>query len=137
MTEYGPQVPVSRFCESLKAWAAAVAETERGQAVAANAGHLVAFGPERDQRLARVPELVAELQLPMMKSNLLYRLIYLGEPLRTTRCPTHQGRWSGCSWGERPCDCQKVRLPDGRVVYDMNVTGWLLEGNPPVREEGP
>lgn len=70
------------------------------------------------------------------KSNLLYRLIYLGEPLRTEKCPVHEGRWSGCSWGDALktgwCDCQKVRTPDGRVGYDSNVCGWLLDGNPPV-----
>jgi hypothetical protein len=67
-----------------------------------------------------------------MKSNLLYRLIYLREPLREEKCPKHQGRWSGCAFGTY-CDCQKIINPaDGLVYYDSNVTGWLLDGNPEI-----
>lgn len=66
------------------------------------------------------------------KSNLLYRLIYLGEPLREVKCPKHDGHWSGCKWRDY-CDCQKVINPDdGLVYYDSNVTGWLLADNPPI-----
>lgn len=70
------------------------------------------------------------------KSNLLHRLIYLQEwPMRTEKCPKHNGVWSGCSWGNY-CDCQKIINPhDGRVYYDSNVTGWLLPGNPPANGE--
>ena len=71
-----------------------------------------------------------------MKSNLLFRLLYLREPLRTEKCPKHDGRWSGCSWSKPYCDCQKVIDPvTGHVVYDSNVTGWLLDGNPPATGE--
>lgn len=50
------------------------------------------------------------------KSNLLFRLFYLGEGLRTEKCPEHEGRWSGCHFfhdGPHACQCG----------YD--VTGWL------------
>lgn len=121
MSEYGPEVPVSRFCESLRAWAQVMKEnggTKNGMLSSGLGSGLT-------------PELIFQMITTMTKSNLLYRLIYLGEPLRTEKCPKHDGHWSGCSWGGNPCDCQKVII-DGRVVYDTNVTGWLLEGNPPI-----
>jgi hypothetical protein len=74
-------------------------------------------------------------QLEAMKSCLLARLVYLGEPVRTEMCPRHQGHWSGCRFDYSPegaCDCQKVLTLEGEVVYGSNVTGWLLDGNPPV-----
>jgi hypothetical protein len=57
---------------------------------------------------------VAHLSLQVEKSCLLARLIYAGEPLRTERCPIHDGRWSGC---EAPC-------PVG-CDFGSNLTGWL------------
>lgn len=120
MSDYGPNVPVGRFCESLRAWGEAIRNDDSTDR-----------SGERDARLVAVPALLDQLQLPMTKSNLLYRLIYLGEPLRTTKCPTHRGHWSGCSWSHPYCDCQKV-IFEGDVGYGCNVTGWLLEDNPPV-----
>ena len=68
----------------------------------------------------------------MTKSNLLYRLISISvSRWRAEKCPKHDGTSSGCSWGGNPCDCQKVII-DGRVVYDTNVTGWLLETIRPI-----
>jgi len=49
------------------------------------------------------------------KSNLLHRLLYQGQRLRSRPCPEHKGTWSGCHWEALPCGCQ-----DG-----ANVTGWL------------
>jgi hypothetical protein len=117
-----PTVPVSRVCESMMAWAQVMEEnggTENGMLSSGLASGLT-------------PALIRQVRWAMSKSNLLYRLIYLGEPLRTEKCPTHDGRWSGCNWHMPLCDCQKIRLEDGRVVYDANVTGWLLDGNPPI-----
>jgi hypothetical protein len=53
------------------------------------------------------------------KSNLLNRLLYQGQKLRTRMCPVHQGRWSGCAWEALPCGCQNGA--------GANVTGWLLD----------
>jgi hypothetical protein len=55
------------------------------------------------------------------KSNLLYRLLYLGERLRTEPCPRHRGVWSGYKDSAPFCDCQY--LESGTVGFD--VTGWL------------
>lgn len=67
----------------------------------------------------RIAEAASVLQIPIAKSNLLHRLIYIGEPLRTKKCPEHQGRWSGCDWNfdeDKPvCEC----------TSGLNITGWL------------
>ena len=54
------------------------------------------------------------------KSNLLHRLLYQGEKIRTGMCPIHKGRWSGC-----------LPLEDmtcgGVCANGHNVTGWLRD----------
>ena len=52
------------------------------------------------------------------KSNLLARLFYGGEELRTEQCPIHKGKWSGCTL-VKDMECEGV-CADG-----FNVTGWL------------
>jgi hypothetical protein len=52
------------------------------------------------------------------KSNLLARLIYANQKVRTKKCPEHKGHWSGYySISEGPCECC-----DG-----LDITGWLPE----------
>ncbi len=48
-------------------------------------------------------------RITIPKSNLLYRLLYLEQPLRTVKCPTHDGHWSGLD----PCE------------HGCGSTGWL------------
>lgn len=60
------------------------------------------------------------MRLAIYKSNLLSRLIYSGEQLRTTPCPKHKGRWSGCVW-DAQCEC----------MCGSNVTGWLPNPDDP------
>lgn len=57
------------------------------------------------------------IALTLTKSNLAARLVYGGERVRTEKCPVHQGRWSGCTWGDNVCE-------EG-CMYGSNVTGWL------------
>jgi hypothetical protein len=65
--------------------------------------------------------------LRIRKSNLLYRLLYRREQLRTVACPAHKGHWAGYDSqfeGERDyavCECQY--LESGHWALD--VTGWL------------
>lgn len=53
--------------------------------------------------------------LAIHKSNLLARLIYSGEKLRTQRCPEHDGKWSGIEWS------------DSRCPHKCQLTGWVQE----------
>ena len=72
----------------------------------------------------RLSETVGQVFLQIQKSNLLWRLIYGGQELRTTPCPEHKGKWSGCMWPKDEkdvCACM-----DG-----CNVTGWLPDPPPP------
>lgn len=56
-----------------------------------------------------------KVHMAIYKSNLLYRLLYAGEKLRTEPCPIHKGRWSGCvPYPPEGCNCHSYG----------NLTGW-------------
>lgn len=57
------------------------------------------------------------LRITIEHSCLLYRMVYLGEPIRTEACPLHKGRWSGIRFTS-PC-------PHGCDTACGCVTGWL------------
>ena len=59
------------------------------------------------------PRIDRYTEITIAKSSFLYRVLYLGEPLRTVRCPVHQGHWSGAAMFEG-CEC--------------GGTGWLRGG---------
>ena len=42
---------------------------------------------------SEISHIYDDLYISIVKSFCLYRLIYCGEELRTTPCPTHKGRW--------------------------------------------
>jgi len=91
---YGmPVMPVESYCAAFRQWrdaikAAAERESDEGRKVS----------------------------LAILKSNLLFRLLYLGEPLRKEPCPIHKGYWSGCVAPERECPY---------CMSGSNVTGWV------------
>lgn len=94
---FGQRVaPVSRYCEALETWADVV----------------------NSQDYTRVDKSAIDVvKLAIYKSNLLYRMVYLGEPLRTIQCPTHKGQWSGMHFSDQPpCQC---------TDRSGNITGWL------------
>lgn len=99
-----PVRAVSEYCNAFRAWRDAIAQRVERE-------------PEdsENQRWTDYLEALDELHLPIVKSNLLARLIYGGEELRTEPCPEHKGHWSGCVWEDLPCGC----------VVGANVTGWL------------
>jgi len=103
---YGePVKPISQYCRAFRTWQGAVeaaAERESDPALKTSFEGMV-----RDIR---------SVSVHVGKSNLLARLLYAGEELRTEPCPIHKGRWSGCVWG------------DGRCPHCMSgdsVTGWV------------
>lgn len=49
------------------------------------------------------------VRMGISKSNFLWRLLYLDQPVRTEKCPAHKGRWSGV----------------GSCTYGCDQVGWL------------
>lgn len=89
-----PVLPVGHYCKALETWAEVYLE-----------------------RFPSYREAFASVRISIVKSNLLARLIYDGQKLRTRQCPIHKGTWSGCV--PEPCE---AGCSDG-----MNLTGWLPE----------
>lgn len=108
-----PVMPVTFFCDFLREWADLYGKPQKEER---NEG-------ENDRR-AELRNVANHVFLQITKSNLLWRTIYRGEPVRTEPCPVHRGRWSGCNIPEEtPCK--------GACMSGNNVTGWL----PPVKKE--
>lgn len=58
---------------------------------------------------------VGHVFLQISKSNMLARVLYAGEKVRTKMCPEHKGKWSGIEWRDNQC-------PHG-----CQLTGWIQE----------
>lgn len=99
----GPTMHVNQYCNALDTWLGALEAA-------------LAREPA-DEVLKDLVVAARRVKLAVTKSNLLYRLIYLGQRLRTRPCPEHKGHWSGYS--EQPC-------PHG-CSSGLDVTGWLPE----------
>lgn len=80
-----PVRPVSQYCNALTEWAR----------VSSNKEAMIAFSQVK-------------------KSNLLARMIYGGEKLRTKQCPRHKGEWFTIPG---LADCE----------HNCGGTGWLME----------
>lgn len=114
-----PVMPVTFFCNFLKDW-------HRLSLESCPEGETEEEKKEFDRRKERYDE-IRLIFIDIQKSNLLWRLIYAGEPVRTTPCPVHKGRWSGCNPPEET-GC------NGACIFEGNVTGWLPNG--PEKKEG-
>jgi hypothetical protein len=101
-----PVMPVGRYCAALRIYAGAIDDRARRT---------------KEKRDVEHADQVHHVFLQVQKSNLLYRLIYLGEELRPVACPEHQGRWSGCVSRDESCVC----------ASGSNITGWLPVGGKP------
>jgi hypothetical protein len=108
-------VPLNRVCNAIFEWLRVIHEE-----------HLETEDDgSRDEALHAIAKAVdliggSTLSVSIMarKSNLLARLIYANQKVRTKKCPEHKGHWSGYySISEGPCECC-----DG-----LDITGWLPE----------
>lgn len=96
---------VRQYCEAFRTWQRAIevaAETETD--------------PHTKQSLQAMADDIHRTSLHVSKSNLLARLIYSGEALRTQPCPIHKGHWSGCAMGAGACP---------HCMSGFNITGWV------------
>jgi hypothetical protein len=114
-------MPVGQYCVALNLWASALRDKAERLAAIAEPTEV-----EKDDAKAAVDfaNAVGGVFMQITKSNLLHRLIYQCESLRTKMCPVHEGRWSGCAWPEKDkdcCACQGVQSGG----FGSNVTGWL------------
>lgn len=111
MRHYGePVLPIKKVCDGIFAWLDAISEEHGGDACEAG---------QRDEVLHRIAEAYESvgfsLSIAASKSNLLWRLLYLGQPIRTKKCPEHDGHWSGYAWPGKECECN----------VGADITGWL------------
>lgn len=97
-----PVMPVSAYCDAFRKWRDAVSAASKRE-------------PNNQTYLGMLHR-IYEAQLDILKSNLLYRLLYLGEDLRTEMCPIHKGQWSGCVGPDDDCP---------HCMAGGNVTGWV------------
>jgi hypothetical protein len=105
---FGERVaPVSQYCDGFYKYMHAVREEHKD-----------------DPTWASQMRAFSGLRLTIDKSNLLARLIYGGEHLRTRKCPIHKGVWTGCELSAAQA-CRK----------GCGLTGWIKEpedGGPPL-----
>lgn len=101
-----PVLPMRRYCDGLRTWADCIGELNTpGRSF----GHEYV---EEDHKFgADYAGHLRDILRDISKSNLLARILYGGEKLRTRPCPEHKGRWSGI-----------MTCP-----YGCGETGWLPE----------
>ncbi len=126
-----PVQPVRQYCAALNLWASALRmKAERLEVIAIEktasdaSEESKASAKEDAENAEKFARDVGHVFMQITKSNLLSRLIYDGESLRTEMSPVHKGRWSGCKWAtedDKNCKCQHAQA--GGI--GINVTGWL------------
>jgi hypothetical protein len=103
---YGaPVLALDDFCEAISTWMDCIVKNNTDPA-------LKRGGMEHGKEYY---EFLNRMRIDIMKSNLLGRLLYAKEPLRTRMCPLHKGHYNGQAMFFEKCP----HLCDG--------TGWLRE----------
>lgn len=129
-----PVMPISKYCDALRTWQRCMYDRAIDLRAELFPGIHGDDGPLREKawndsnlamknrieesnyavqdlhRFETVAESINFVAIQISKSALLDRLLYVGEPLRTKKCPTHKGTWSGL-FG----DCE----------HGCELTGWL------------
>jgi hypothetical protein len=95
-----PVMPISEYCRGLETWARCIEEANETK----QTRHGSAYAP-----------VLGELLRDIRKSDLLWRLLYDGQQLRTRKCPLHRGHWAGVTSEVCPHGCGH--------------TGWLPENS--------
>lgn len=108
--EQEPVMPVSMVCDAFRSWQDAMQNAPDNERA-----------PSMKASLLEMANKAGGVFFAIGKSNLLWRLLYLGERLRTKPCPVHRGHWSGCVGSKAQTGC------GGACLSGNNVTGWLPE----------
>jgi hypothetical protein len=99
---YGePVLRMSSYCDAVRTWAKCMLQRSRDPK-----------SDYMDRDGSSWTNYIGQIELQISKSNLLARLLYGGEKLRTKRCPIHDGVWSGI----------------GECEHGCQLTGWIPEG---------
>ena len=96
-----PVLPLSHFCHAMTTWFHCIEQANERAKVEGRGAHGEAYA-----------EHLGRIELDIRKSNLLARLLYGGESLRSRECPQHKGRWSGIGVCEHGCG-ETGWIPDG------------------------
>lgn len=100
-----PVLPLGKFCSAMERWMDCIVKNNTDPTLMqGEAGH--------GYRYFRS---LSQMRIDIRKSNLLGRLLYAREPLRTRMCPLHKGHYDGETMFFKKCP----HLCDG--------TGWLRE----------
>ena len=95
-----PVMPVNQYCRALETWADCIVKLNEQE----KEEYRYYQGQDYYKHLHHI-------MLDIQKSNLLWRLIYCDQELRTEPCPLHKGHWSGYTW-------------EG-CIYGCGELGWL------------
>lgn len=108
-----PVLPLGRFCDALKTWFRAIEKRNIDPAL---------HDPHRSPQGKDYHTVLRLIERDIRKSNLLYRLIYEEQKLRTDQCPVHKGHWTGAD-----CECDGtgwLREPEDRPPPPEKIGAW-------------
>lgn len=100
-----PVLPLDSVCDAIEVWMKCIEENNTDPALRRH---------DREQGYGYF-KFLNHMRIDIRKSNLLGRLLYAKEPLRTRMCPLHKGHYDGEAMFFQKCP----HLCDG--------TGWLRE----------
>jgi hypothetical protein len=100
-----PVLPLRSFCKAIETWMECIIKNNTEP-------ELVRHDLESGRRYYKH---LPQLKIDIRKSNLLGRLLFAKESLRSKMCPKHKGHWDGRAMFFEKCP------------HDCGGTGWLKE----------
>lgn len=91
-----PVYPVSHVCRAVRLWVDQIIDLNQQPPDEAH--------PSRQG--AKYWDALNVIWVDVQKSNLLGRVLYRREPVRTRPCPVHKGHWTGAGPQYASCSCQ-------------------------------
>lgn len=100
-----PVLPLHHFCRAMELWFDCIGKNNTDPALRRH---------DREQGYGYF-QFLNQMRIDIRKSNLLGRLLYGKEPLRTRKCPVHKGHYDGEAMFFKKCP------------HECDGTGWLRE----------
>jgi len=115
-----PVLPLRHFCQALETWMDCIWKRNSEPAE---------IELREDLRPHPYFKHLPQMRIDIRKSNLLGRLLFAKQQLRTRRCPVHNGHWSGEAmfFEDCPHHCDgtgwlRERQQDGRYTGELEIT---------------